>query len=411
MPIVRAIGDGLAGDRLTRIVGILNGTSNVVLSRMEATGCSLSQAAVAEARAAGYAEADPSADLDGHDARAKLAILCALGFGLRVDPARIETRSIASLQLADIEQARRRGGTIRQLAFAAVRPAPVDADRLGGAGHRRRDSLFARDDRPGQRRHRERPARGRRSASSAPGAGGEATAVAVVADLLAIARDRAGHRPAPLLTMPAVVTGLERGTHIVDFIDAGRSLRGGGMSALVGLQCHLCQTTFPAEALYVCDQCLGPLEPVYDYDAMHLTREAIDARPKNLWRYRELLPIAGEPRTGFHSGFTPLVRCDRLAERLGVERALHQGRFGATIRRCPTRTASSRSRRRARSSSGSTCSPARPPATSPTASRRTRRGSASNAASSSRTTSKRARSSAPRSTGRPFSRSPATTTM
>jgi threonine synthase len=75
---------------------------------------------------------------------------------------------------------------------------------------------------------------------------------------------------------------------------------------------------FPAEALYVCDRCLGPLEPVYDYSAIRVTRGDIERRPKNLWRYRELLPIAGEPRTGFHSGFTPLVRCDRLARRLGV---------------------------------------------------------------------------------------------
>ena len=90
------------------------------------------------------------------------------------------------------------------------------------------------------------------------------------------------------------------------------------MSALIGLQCHLCKTPFPAEAIYVCDRCLGPLEPVYDYRAVHLTRDEIEKRPKNLWRYRELLPIAGEPRTGFNSGFTPLVRCDRLAQRLGV---------------------------------------------------------------------------------------------
>jgi threonine synthase len=90
------------------------------------------------------------------------------------------------------------------------------------------------------------------------------------------------------------------------------------VSALIGLQCHLCKTPFPAEAVYVCDRCLGPLEPVYDYDAVHLTRAIIEARPKNLWRYRELLPITGEPRTGFNSGFTPLVRCDRLARRLGV---------------------------------------------------------------------------------------------
>ncbi len=90
------------------------------------------------------------------------------------------------------------------------------------------------------------------------------------------------------------------------------------MSALIGLQCHLCKTMFPAEALYVCDRCLGPLEPAYDYSAVNVTRAEIGARPKNLWRYRELLPIAGEPRTGFNSGFTPLVRCDRLAQRLGV---------------------------------------------------------------------------------------------
>ena len=90
------------------------------------------------------------------------------------------------------------------------------------------------------------------------------------------------------------------------------------MSAFIGLQCHLCKTPFPAEATYVCDRCLGPLEPVYDYRAVHVTREEIEKRPKNLWRYRELLPITGEPRTGFNSGFTPLVRCDRLARRLGV---------------------------------------------------------------------------------------------
>jgi len=90
------------------------------------------------------------------------------------------------------------------------------------------------------------------------------------------------------------------------------------VSALIGLQCHLCKTTFPAEALYVCDRCLGPLEPVYDYGAVRLTRQEIEQRPKNLWRYRELLPIAGAPRTGFNSGFTPLVRCDRLARTIGV---------------------------------------------------------------------------------------------
>ena len=86
------------------------------------------------------------------------------------------------------------------------------------------------------------------------------------------------------------------------------------------LRCHLCKTSFTAGALWVCDQCLGPLEVTYDYEAIApgISRALIESRPKNLWRYRELLPIEGEPRTGLHSGFTPLVRADRLAARLGV---------------------------------------------------------------------------------------------
>ena len=86
------------------------------------------------------------------------------------------------------------------------------------------------------------------------------------------------------------------------------------------LRCHLCKTTFPPTALWVCDQCLGPLEVTYDYEAIAplVSRTLIESRPRNLWRYRELLPIVGEPRTGLHSGCTPLVRADRLASRLGV---------------------------------------------------------------------------------------------
>ena len=90
------------------------------------------------------------------------------------------------------------------------------------------------------------------------------------------------------------------------------------MNTLIGLQCHVCKTPCPAEAVYVCEKCLGPLEPVYDYEAIALTREEIARRPKNLWRYRELLPVTGEPRTGLNSGYTPLVRCARLADRIGV---------------------------------------------------------------------------------------------
>jgi threonine synthase len=93
------------------------------------------------------------------------------------------------------------------------------------------------------------------------------------------------------------------------------------MSHVLGLRCRECGADYPHEPLHVCDQCFGPLEVVYDYAAAArtLTRDAIAARPRNLWRYRELLPVLAEPVVGLHSGFTPLVRADRLAAALGVE--------------------------------------------------------------------------------------------
>ena len=93
------------------------------------------------------------------------------------------------------------------------------------------------------------------------------------------------------------------------------------MSHLLGLRCRECGADYPHEPLHVCDRCFGPLEMVYDYAAVArtLTREAIATRPRNLWRYRELLPVLREPAVGPHSGFTPLVRADRLAAALGVD--------------------------------------------------------------------------------------------
>lgn len=87
------------------------------------------------------------------------------------------------------------------------------------------------------------------------------------------------------------------------------------------LRCHVCHAAFPATALFVCDKCMGPLEVHFDYDAVKkagLSRERIARGPLSIWRYRALLPIDGEPRTGLHSGYTPLVKADRLARRLGV---------------------------------------------------------------------------------------------
>jgi threonine synthase len=93
------------------------------------------------------------------------------------------------------------------------------------------------------------------------------------------------------------------------------------MSTIIGLRCHECGERYPKEPLHVCEACFGPLEVVYDYDEVRasLTRAAIESRPRNLWRYRELLPIEQEPVVGPFSGFTPLVRADRLAKAIGVK--------------------------------------------------------------------------------------------
>jgi threonine synthase len=93
------------------------------------------------------------------------------------------------------------------------------------------------------------------------------------------------------------------------------------MSFVRGLQCRECGQDYPKEPLHVCETCFGPLEIVYDYAAIgkNISREKIAARDKNLWRYRELLPIDGEPQVGMYSGYTPLVKAHQLADALGVK--------------------------------------------------------------------------------------------
>src|SRR5277367_3226256 len=86
------------------------------------------------------------------------------------------------------------------------------------------------------------------------------------------------------------------------------------------LKCRECAREYPLEATHVCEFDFGPLEVAYDYDRIKksLTREAIQSRPKTMWRYRELLPVAGEPTVGPLVGFTPLIKADRLAKKLGI---------------------------------------------------------------------------------------------
>ena len=90
------------------------------------------------------------------------------------------------------------------------------------------------------------------------------------------------------------------------------------MRFVAGLTCHLCGKQYPPTASWVCE-CLGPLEVSYDYAAIKkvISRALIESRPRSLWRYLELLPVE-TPKTGFNSGFTPLVKADRLAKELGV---------------------------------------------------------------------------------------------
>ena len=198
MPIVRAISEGLAGDHITRIVAILNGTTNAVLSRMDAGGVTLPQA-LEEARAKGFAEADPSADLDGDDARAKLAILCALAFGIRVGADDIPAQTAATVTQADFEHARAGGTTVRQLARAEydrsraaltawVAPVAVARDSVFGRATGATNAAVITGEHAGD------------IVISGAGAGGGPTAVAIISDIAAIARDRAAVVPPPRLT-------------------------------------------------------------------------------------------------------------------------------------------------------------------------------------------------------------------
>src|ERR1051325_4832643 len=93
------------------------------------------------------------------------------------------------------------------------------------------------------------------------------------------------------------------------------------MSYVVGLRCKECHKQYPQKGVHVCEACFGPYEVEYDYAAMKgkVTRASIEAGPRSLWRYKDLLPIEGSPKVGLHSGMTPLKRAGRLAEELGCK--------------------------------------------------------------------------------------------
>src|SRR5579859_7507549 len=121
IPIHAVLREGISGDRVTALYGILNGTSNYILTEMEKRGVPL-DAILAEAQALGYAEANPSADVDGFDARSKLALLAALAFGERITPADIYVEGIRRISPMDFQYARTLDHTIRLLCAARMTP-------------------------------------------------------------------------------------------------------------------------------------------------------------------------------------------------------------------------------------------------------------------------------------------------
>jgi homoserine dehydrogenase len=182
VPLIHGVREGLAGDSLTGVAGILNGTCNYILSRMSATGEAM-DIVLADAQRLGYAEADPTADVDGFDAAAKLVVLAGIAFHRHLRMPEVPRRSIRPLSAADFRYAARLGCTIRQVSrvqateggfFGFVGPALVPQGSSFGRNEGANNvvSIYGKY--------------GGESSFSGAGAGGPATAVAVVSDLLAM---------------------------------------------------------------------------------------------------------------------------------------------------------------------------------------------------------------------------------
>ncbi|MDT4892068.1 MAG: homoserine dehydrogenase [Pseudonocardiales bacterium] len=190
IPLLRPLRESLAGDRITRVMGIVNGTTNFILSRMDATGAGFDEA-LAEATSLGYAEADPTADVDGYDAAAKAAILAGLAFHTRVTASDVYREGIGEVTAADMASANAMDCTIKLLAICerttangaesvAVRVHPAMIPRthpLAGVGDAF-NAVFIDAEAAGSLMFYGR------------GAGGAPTASAVLGDLVAVARNR-----------------------------------------------------------------------------------------------------------------------------------------------------------------------------------------------------------------------------
>ena len=263
IPLLRPLRESLAGDRITRIMGIVNGTTNFILSRMDANGASFTEA-LAEAGALGYAEADPSADVDGFDAAAKAAILAGLAFHTTVTSNDVYRQGIGDVSAADVASAKALGCTVKLLAIcervtvdgvesvsARVYPAMIPRSHPLAGVNDAYNAVFVEAEAAGSLMFYGR------------GAGGAPTASAVLGDLVAVARNRVSgnrgsaagaHAELPILPMAKVVTRYHVALDVADrpgvlaavagaFAEAGVSIQtvrqeGRGEAAILVLVTH-----------------------------------------------------------------------------------------------------------------------------------------------------------------------------
>jgi len=199
IPVIKTLREALAGNQVSRVFGILNGTCNYILTRMEAEGMSF-QECLADAQRLGYAEADPTFDIEGHDTAHKLSILTSLAFGCQISAQDIYLEGISNITPADIKAAANLGYRIKLLGVAQrtetgieqrVHPTMVPTSSVIAQVHGVTNAVAIETDMLGE------------LLLSGPGAGGNATASAVIGDLADIAKSRPGFQHGPVFGRPA----------------------------------------------------------------------------------------------------------------------------------------------------------------------------------------------------------------
>ncbi len=188
IPLLRPLRESLAGDKVNRVLGIVNGTTNFILDKMDSTGAGYSEA-LEEATALGYAEADPTADVEGFDAAAKAAILAGIAFHTKVTAADVYREGITEVTAADIASAKQMGCVVKLLAIceraadgasvtARVHPAMIPLSHPLASVREAYNAVFVEAEAAG------------RLMFYGPGAGGSPTASAVLGDLVAVCRNK-----------------------------------------------------------------------------------------------------------------------------------------------------------------------------------------------------------------------------